>query len=301
MKKCIIIFATAVTVTLLAACSSGVSSDVSKEQPLEASVNEGEKKVNETKVSTAVDIVNALPKKELLDQALSEALTKIGVTQQTITNYENYSEKPESDYIFVDVIIKTDLRVLRCSCGFSKTNEYADHNSWSVYIIENDENKHCYYNVGFEGTFDLYNYQTDILTSKKYRDNNDVNIDEEFEKEIAHTKDKAKADYETGITFEQLSDSPDKYKNQKVKFSGKVLQVIEGKYGESYILLVIDIDRPSIISGTYLGYIFNPDEPKILENSTITVYGTFEGLKSYQNSKGETITVPSVMIDQLNH
>jgi hypothetical protein len=85
-----------------------------------------------------------------------------------------------------------------------------------------------------------------------------------------------------------------------VKFSGKVLQVIEGNYGEIYILLVIDIDRSSIISGTYLGYIFNPDESKILENSTITIYGTFEGLKSYQNSKGDTLTVPSVMIDQLN-
>ena len=45
MKKCIIIFATAVTVTLSAACSSGVSSDVSKEQSLEANVNEGEKKL----------------------------------------------------------------------------------------------------------------------------------------------------------------------------------------------------------------------------------------------------------------
>ncbi|MDR7813889.1 hypothetical protein [Lacrimispora sp.] len=304
MKKSILFVATAATVTLLTACLSGVTSGVTQEQPLEASINESESKVNETEVTTTVDIINTLPKKELLDQALSEALTEIGVTQQTITNYENYSEQPDSDYIFVDAIIETDLRVLRCVCSFSKANEYVNYDSWSVFSIENDENKHCYYGGGYEGTIDLYNYQTDILTSKKWREAKDVNIAEEFDKEVSRlkdkAKDKAKADYETGITFEQLSNSPDRYKDQKVKFSGKVLQVIEGNYGEIYILLVIDIDRSSIISGTYLGYIFNPDEPKILENSTITIYGTFEGLKSYQNSKGDTLTVSSVMIDQLN-
>ncbi len=107
--------------------------------------------------------------------------------------------------------------------------------------------------------------------------------------EASRAAEEAKG-YETGITYDQLARTPDDYQGQKVKFTGTVLQVLEGSFQNemrlatngSYDDVVYVIYDPSIVSS------------RILEDDTITVYGTASGLKTYTSTLGAQITLPKI-------
>lgn len=101
--------------------------------------------------------------------------------------------------------------------------------------------------------------------------------------------------YDTGITYDQLARTPDDYKGQKVKFSGKVIQVMEGS-GTVQIRLAVNKDYDTVLYGEYKKDIV---ASRVLENDIITVYGTSAGLLSYTSTMGGTITIPSVAIDKI--
>lgn len=102
--------------------------------------------------------------------------------------------------------------------------------------------------------------------------------------------------YETGITYDQLARTPDDYVGQKVKFSGKVIQVMEGS-GKVQIRLAVNKDYDTVLYGEYKKDIISS---RVLENDIITVYGTSIGLLSYQSTMGGTITIPSIKIDKID-
>lgn len=101
--------------------------------------------------------------------------------------------------------------------------------------------------------------------------------------------------YETGITYDQIARTPDDYKGKKLKFSGKVIQVMEGS-GVVQIRLAVNDDYNSVLLGQYNSSIVSS---RILEDDKITVYGTSSGLISYQSTMGGTITIPSINIDKI--
>ena len=100
--------------------------------------------------------------------------------------------------------------------------------------------------------------------------------------------------YETGITFDNLARTPDAYKGKKVKFSGKVIQVIEGTT-ETQLRLAI--------SGDYNKVIFcrvpkaKTSATRILEDDYIHIMGVSNGLISYESTMGGTITIPDVSVN----
>ncbi|WP_455650322.1 hypothetical protein [Enterocloster citroniae] len=102
--------------------------------------------------------------------------------------------------------------------------------------------------------------------------------------------------YETGITYEQLARTPDDYIGQKVKFTGKVIQVIEGS-GTVQIRIAVNKDYDTVLYGEYKKSIVSS---RVLENDIITIYGTSSGLLSYKSTMGGTITIPSVSIDKID-
>lgn len=117
------------------------------------------------------------------------------------------------------------------------------------------------------------------------------------EKEEAAAKEKEeKAGYDTGITYKQLARTPDDYKDKKVKFSGKVLQVMEGD-GYIHLRFAVDSDYDSVL---YVEYDKSIVSSRILEDDYITIYGTSFGLYSYQSTMGGTITIPSVLVDKID-
>jgi len=115
------------------------------------------------------------------------------------------------------------------------------------------------------------------------------------EEEAAAAAEEAKG-YETGITYDQLARTPDDYEGKKVKFKGRVVQVIEG-VDEIQIRLAVNDDYDTII---LCGY-----EPKIvtsrvLEDDYITIYGISIGLISYESTLGGQITIPGVYVERID-
>lgn len=116
------------------------------------------------------------------------------------------------------------------------------------------------------------------------------------EEEARKQAEKEKKGYETGITYDNLARNPDDYEGEKVKFKGKVIQVIEGDT-EIQIRLAIDSDYDKVI---YCGYSPSIVSSRILEDDIITIYGTSIGTISYQSTLGGTITIPGVYIDKID-
>ena len=104
-----------------------------------------------------------------------------------------------------------------------------------------------------------------------------------------------KAGYETGITYEQLARTPEDYTGKKIKFKGKVIQVLEGT-DSTEIRLAVGSDYNTILYGIYDSSIVSS---RVLEDDVITIYGTSAGLLSYTSTMGGTITIPSALIDKI--
>lgn len=82
-------------------------------------------------------------------------------------------------------------------------------------------------------------------TEKESRELAEKKAAEEQAADEAKAAEEARG-YETGITFDNLARTPDAYKGKKVKFSGKVIQVIEGTT-ETQLRLAISGDYNKVI------------------------------------------------------
>lgn len=119
--------------------------------------------------------------------------------------------------------------------------------------------------------------------------------DERKAKEEAERQEEEAKGYETGITFEDISRSPDKYKGKKVKFSGSVLQVIDG-YLSNNLRMSTNGNYDDVILVEYKTSLI---DVRLLDNDKITIYGTFSDLQSYTAVMGNTVTVPLIKADRI--
>jgi membrane protein involved in colicin uptake len=79
----------------------------------------------------------------------------------------------------------------------------------------------------------------------------------------------AKVAYNTGITYSQLARTPDKYKGKKVKFTGTVIQVMEGS-GETQLRVAVNDNYDRIL---LVSYDSNITSTRVLEDDTVTLKG----------------------------
>ena len=91
-------------------------------------------------------------------------------------------------------------------------------------------------------------------------------------------------------------DTQDDYKGQKVKFYGKVVQVIEGD-DSTQIRLAVDDNYDTVLLGEFDKSIVSS---RVLEDDYITVYGSSVGTISYKSTFGGTITIPGVYIEKID-
>ena len=115
------------------------------------------------------------------------------------------------------------------------------------------------------------------------------------EKAAKESEEKAKKGYDTGITYDQLARTPDDYKGEKVKFKGKVIQVIEGG-SEVNLRVAVNSDYNKIILVAYSPSLVSS---RVLEDDKITVYGTSQGLYTYKSTMGGMITIPLIFADKI--
>ncbi len=114
--------------------------------------------------------------------------------------------------------------------------------------------------------------------------------------EKAEKEKQEKIGYDTGITFEQLARTPDSYKEKKVKFKGKVIQVMEDDSLTS-LRIAVNSDYDKVI---YVGYSPSIVSSRVLEDDIITIYGVSKGLYTYQSTMGGAITIPLISVDKID-
>ncbi|MGC4018741.1 MAG: zinc ribbon domain-containing protein [Muricomes sp.] len=102
--------------------------------------------------------------------------------------------------------------------------------------------------------------------------------------------------YETGISYDQLARTPDDFTGQKVKFYGKVIQVMEDT-SSVQIRLAVDDNYDTILLGEYSS---SAVSSRVLKDDYITIYGTSVGTITYQSTMGGNITIPGVYIDKID-
>ena len=119
--------------------------------------------------------------------------------------------------------------------------------------------------------------------------------EESLAAEKAAAEAKEKLGYDTGITYDQLARNPENYKGEKIKFTGKVLQVMESDY-KVEIRLATSKGYNDVIYCTYSPNIVSS---RVLEDDRITVYGTSSGTITYQSTLGGKITIPGMHVDKI--
>ena len=112
--------------------------------------------------------------------------------------------------------------------------------------------------------------------------------------EAERAREEARA-YDTGITFDQLSRSPNDYKGQKVKLKGVVFQSFE-QGSDSIIMVAVGGNYNNIL---YVTCSTSSLSSRILENDWITVLGIANGLFTYESSGRGTLSVPWVKADSI--
>lgn len=118
----------------------------------------------------------------------------------------------------------------------------------------------------------------------------------EEEKEKRKAEEKEKKGYDTGIGYKDLARNPKDYVGEKIKFKGKVVQVMEGD-GEVQIRLAVNGDYDNIM---YCAYNSSIVSSRVLEDDYITVMGVSTDLLTYTSTMGGEITIPSMLVEKID-
>lgn len=135
-----------------------------------------------------------------------------------------------------------------------------------------------------------YQAQKDSISKSIDEYNAKKKAEQEAQKEAEE-----KASYNTGITYKQLARTPEDYYGKKVKFTGKVVQVMD-RGSETDLRIEINGDYDSVLFATYKSSI---SSVRILENDNVTVYGIYTGIKNYKTILGASISIPGMSIDKI--
>ncbi|MGG4167013.1 toxin regulator [Rossellomorea vietnamensis] len=113
------------------------------------------------------------------------------------------------------------------------------------------------------------------------------------EKRLAEEKEKK--GYDTGITYDQLARTPDDFIGEKVKFNGKVVQVMEGD-DSTQLRIAVNDDYDTILFAEFESDIVSS---RVLEDDNITVMGLSSGLLTYESTMGGNISIPGMLIEKI--
>lgn len=103
--------------------------------------------------------------------------------------------------------------------------------------------------------------------------------------------------------YDEIARNPGKYKGEKAKFTGKVIQVMQSGSGSSiYYTLRVGIKRgysyyDDVI---YVTYTASETDARILEDDIITMYGKLNGEKTYETTMGASVTIPYFLAEYID-
>ena len=144
---------------------------------------------------------------------------------------------------------------------------------------------------------DYYN-SLDSDSSDSSKDSDAESSESSSEETSNSEEDTNPQHYQTGITYDQVARTPDDYKDKKIQFTGKVVQVMEDD-DDTQIRLAVDGNSDNII----LIDIANDDlkGSRILEDDLVTASGISAGTTSYDSTMAGKITIPSMKAVIINN
>lgn len=129
----------------------------------------------------------------------------------------------------------------------------------------------------------------------------DYSLDsEEEEKALEEVKEEEKEDedpstYETDITYDNLARDPDKYEDEKVKFSGRIIQVMEDDEEDyTQYRFAVNDDSDTV---AYLAITKDQLDSRILEDDMLTIYGKSIGVVTYESTLSGDVTIPAIIVN----
>lgn len=100
-------------------------------------------------------------------------------------------------------------------------------------------------------------------------------------------------DYKNGTTYDDLARNPDQHKDDKVSFTGKVVQTIpddDDSVTQMRVAINGDYDNMMLVDVSN----DNLNGSRVLENDKITFYGDSGGIITYKSTMGAKIQIPGV-------
>lgn len=113
--------------------------------------------------------------------------------------------------------------------------------------------------------------------------------------ELLHSDQAERAIVYEKLDYKGVSRNPDEYEGRYVKFSGKVLQVIE--YFDYGLVSFRVASRGNYDDVVYVSMEVPENYSRILEDDRVEVSGTYGDLYSYETVRGDTVTIPLVYAD----
>lgn len=144
---------------------------------------------------------------------------------------------------------------------------------------------------------------TEVVTEKQeITETEQVTETEEVTEEVTETEivyTFNPADYETGITYEDLARFPEENAFSAVKFEGEVNQVLKTEDGVTQLMMLVNgnIDE-RILAELSEEAITNNDGGNVLEGDYIRVYGTYIMQIDYKTVLGTQKTIPAMVVDR---
>lgn len=221
------------------------------------------------------------------DETVSSNQTVADYNNQSYSNWTLSEQKKQQINKIEFTICAWSLESTPLSGSLSE--QYDLNRSYSASVF----NGNNFYNIDLLFKDDNCSYDDfiNILKSVKLLDVSN-NLEEPSTSDASTNRD----DYDTGITYDNLARTPEEYKGQYVKFSGTVVQVIEDEE-LTQLRIAVDDNYDNII---YCGYEPSIVSSRILENDTITIYGTSAGLISYDSTMSGTISIPGVLVHMID-
>lgn len=97
----------------------------------------------------------------------------------------------------------------------------------------------------------------------------------------------------TTYPYKELARNPKNYVNKKVVFYGEVIQVLESGTNAEYRVNVTSTEY-GYEDTIYVTYKLDKDQPRVLEEDFVTIWGVSKGLITYETVLGSSVTIPQV-------
>ena len=263
---------------------------------------------NKTKVNEKIiqEYVTETIKKDKYSSIDEIAVKKEDKNNYNVTvSYKNHESKIE------DVATLISLSNYDINYLIETESNYNNYIKDITFTISSPENGYYFIYKDFKNMDKIEDTHTIVsnLTIED-QDHKKVTIDMEaaFKANYEKSKEKYKAQCET-YDYKTISRYPDEYKGKKAKFTGKVVQVIEGTETLTYYRVNVTkteyqyIDYVSWDDTIYVTFFVLSSDKKfttrILEDDIVNIYGTLDGLKSYESVSGSTITIPAVSAEYI--